>query len=334
LAIEFAAPRVEVLGIESLAAGLDDSLRLLETQRRAAMPRHRTMQAVVDWSYGLLGDDEQRFLCALGIFAGGFTAEAAAAVAMDAAASGADAIDRLADLVAKSLVVADVSDTGPRFRLLDTTRAFSLEKLDENGEREAIARRHAEYYRDLFERPEGAPMARPPGGWLADAAQEIDNVRAALDWSFALPGHAAIGTELTAAYEPVWLHLSLAAECRERCEHALLKLETEQISDARLRMRLQIGLGNSLLHTFGPAERAQRTLTEALAIADTLGDSPAQLRVLLVLSSVNVHRGEYARGAAEVERAAEIAHRIGDAPSVVAAERRMGSSLLTIGNIA
>ena len=150
LAIEFAAPRVEVLGVEGLAARLDDSLRLLGTQRRAAMPRHRTMQAVVDWSYGLLSEDEQRFFRALGIFAGGFTGEAAAAVAMDAATTGADAIDRLADLVAKSLVVADVSGAKPRFRLLDTTRAYAIEKLDASGERERLARRHAEYYRRSF----------------------------------------------------------------------------------------------------------------------------------------------------------------------------------------
>src|SRR3984957_15400993 len=144
LAIEFAAPRVEVLGIEGLAARLHDSLRLLGTQRRTAVPRHRTMQAVADWSYRLLGQDAQRFLRALGIFAGGFTGEAAAAVTVDAATSGADAIDRLADLVAKSLVVVDVSGTKPRFRLLDTTRAYMLEKLDTSGERDRIGRRHAD----------------------------------------------------------------------------------------------------------------------------------------------------------------------------------------------
>ena len=113
------------------------------------------MRAVVDWSYGLLSEDEQRFFRALGIFAGGFTVEAAAAVAMDAAKTRIDAMDRLADLVAKSLVVADVSGAKPRFRLLDTTRAYAIEKLDESGERERIARRHAEYYRNLFERAEG-----------------------------------------------------------------------------------------------------------------------------------------------------------------------------------
>ena len=97
------------------------------------MPRHRTMQAVVDWSYGLLSQDEQRSFRALGLFAGGATVEAAAVVAMDAATAGDDAIDRLADLVAKSLVVTDVSGAKPRFRLLDTTRAYALEKLDTSG---------------------------------------------------------------------------------------------------------------------------------------------------------------------------------------------------------
>ena len=161
LAIEFAAPRVEVLGIEGLAARLDDSLQLLGVRRRTTMPRHRTMRAVVDWSYGLLSEDEQLFFRALGIFAGGFTVEAAAAVAMDAANTRTVAIDRLADLVAKSLVVADVSGAKPRFRLLDTTRAYAIEKLDASGERERIARRHAEYYRDLFERAEREVPARP-----------------------------------------------------------------------------------------------------------------------------------------------------------------------------
>jgi predicted ATPase/DNA-binding winged helix-turn-helix (wHTH) protein len=333
LAIEFAAPRVEVLGIEGLAAGLDNSLRLLGVHRRAIIPRHRTMQAVVDWSYGLLSQDEQRSLRALGIFAGGFTSEAAAAVAVDATASRADVIDRLADLVTKSLVVADVSGAQSRFRLLDTTRAYMLEKLDTSGEREGIAHRHAEYYRDLLGEAGGEALAPPPSGWLVDAARELDNVRAALDWCFSPAGHASIGIELTAAYAPVWLNLSLAGECRERCEHALLKLKTERISDARLQMRLQIGLGSSLLHALGPAEQAQGILTGALGIAETLGDLPAQLQVLLVLAGVNVFRGEYAKGVAEVERAAEIAQRIGDVQSLAVAERRMGTSLLTTGRL-
>src|SRR5947207_15795755 len=202
LAIEFAAPRVEVLGVEGLAAGLDHSLPLLRARRRTAMPRHRTMRAVVDRSYGLLSEDEQRFFRALGIFAGGFTVEAAAAVALDPATTRIDAIDRLADLVAKSLVVADVSGARPRFRLLDTTRAYAIEQLDESSEREQVAHRHAEHYRDVFERAEGEAAARPTDEWLADYAQEIDNVRAALDWAFSPGGDGSNGVALSDAGGP------------------------------------------------------------------------------------------------------------------------------------
>src|SRR5437588_4620238 len=132
LAIEFAAPRVEVLGVEGLAARLNHSLPPWGTRRRATTVRHQTMRAVVEWSYGLLSADEQRFFRALGIFAGGFTVEAAAAGAVDPADTPCEAIDRLADLVAKSLVVAEVSGAKPRFRLLDTTRVYAIEKLDES----------------------------------------------------------------------------------------------------------------------------------------------------------------------------------------------------------
>jgi predicted ATPase/DNA-binding winged helix-turn-helix (wHTH) protein len=160
LAIEFAAARAATLGLSQVATLLDDRFRLLTGGRRTALPRHRTLRTTLDWSYGLLSQDEQLSLRAVGIFAGGFTVEAAAAVALDPATTGGDAIDRVTDLAAKSLVVADVSGARPRFRLLDTTRAYAIEKLDESGEREAVARRHAEYCRSLFERAEGEALAR------------------------------------------------------------------------------------------------------------------------------------------------------------------------------
>ena len=148
------------------------------------------MRAVVDWSYGLLSEGEQLFFRALGIFKGVTTVEAAASVAMDAADT-SDAIDRLAGLVAKSLVVADVGGTKPRFRLLDTTRAYTIEKLGSSGAREPIARRHAEYYLTLLKRAGAQAPARPIAEWLADYAIEIDNLRAALDWAFSRTGDRA-----------------------------------------------------------------------------------------------------------------------------------------------
>src|SRR5271166_1707824 len=220
LAIEFAAPRVEALGIEGLATRLDYSLPL-SGARRATTTRQRTMRAVVGWSYSLLSEEEQLFFRALSIFAGGFTVEAAAAVAMHAATSSIDAIDRLADLTAKSLVVADVTGAKPRFRLLDTTRAYAIEKLVESGDRQRIARRHAAYCRDLFERAEGESTTRPTNEWLTDYGREIDNLRAALDWAFSPSGEAIIGVALTAGAVPLWMRLSLLEECRSRAKQAL-----------------------------------------------------------------------------------------------------------------
>jgi predicted ATPase len=276
LAIEFAAPRVEALGVEGLAVRLDESLRLLGAQRRVAVPRHRTMRAVIDWSHGLLREDEQRFFRALGIFTGSFTVEAAAINAVDAPTTDPDVIDRLADLVAKSLVVADVSGTGPRFRLLDTTRAFALEKLDTSGEREPVAHRHAGYYRQLFARAEAEAPARTISDWLADYAPEIDNLRAALDWAFSPGGEASIGVALTAASVPLWIRLSLLEECRGRARQALGALGTASTEDKREAMRLHAALGGSTPE----ASEMVVAFTKALDIARRLGDIDYQLCAL------------------------------------------------------
>jgi predicted ATPase/DNA-binding winged helix-turn-helix (wHTH) protein len=276
LAIEFAAPRVEVLGVEGLAARLDDSLAVLKTRRRAGIPRHQTMRAVVDWSYDLLSEDDRCFFRALGIFSGGFTVDAAATTAGGSATTGIDAIDRLANLVAKSLVVADVSGAKPRFRLLETTRAYALEKLEESGERGSIARRHAEYYRNLFEQAEDEDLVRPAGEWLSNYAQEINNLRAALDWAYASEGDAGIGVALTVAAVPLWLRLSLHKECRSRTKQALAALGSKGSQDPREEMKLHTALGTSTAE----APEMGAAFTKALEIAENLGDTEYQLRAL------------------------------------------------------
>src|SRR6266581_3951753 len=332
LAIEFAAPRVEVLGVEGLAARLDQSLPLLGTRRRATTARHQTMRAVVEWSYGLLSEDEQRFFRALGIFAGGFTVEAAAAVDMDANMARIDSIDRLADLVAKSLVVADVSGAKPRFRLLDTTRAYAMEKLDESGERERIAHRHAEYYRRLFERAEGESTARLTVEWLAEYAPEIDNLRAALDWAFSPSGDKSIGAALTIAAIPLWLQLSMVEECRAGVERALAWLAREAPVDARDEMKLQAGLSSSLLYTKGPTPEAGQASATAFRLAESLGDTEYQLRALWELwAHGNVTR-EYAAALAVAQKFYTLALRRADPGTLLTADRMIGTSYHYLGD--
>ena len=140
LAIEFAAAQVHTFGVRGLAARLDDRLRLLTGGRRAAQPRHRTMSAALDWSYQLLSQGEQRVFRRLAVAAGSFTLESARSLAAAADCSAADIADSVARLVMKSLVMVDSSDGDARFRLLETTRAYALQKLWEAGEVDALGR--------------------------------------------------------------------------------------------------------------------------------------------------------------------------------------------------
>ncbi len=187
LAIELAAARVDTFGVRGVAAHLDDRFQLLTRGRRTALPRHRTLRATLDWSYQLLPEPERVVLRRLAIFAGGFTEEAASAVAASAEIAASEVVESLANLVTKSLVSVDVGGVMVRYRLPETIRAYALQTLVESGEREQIARRHAEYHLGLFERAEAEAETRPMAEWLAEYRPRIDNLRAALDWAFS-PG--------------------------------------------------------------------------------------------------------------------------------------------------
>ncbi len=207
LALELAAARTAVLGINGLATLLNDSFRLLASGRRTGLPRHKTLHATFEWSYGLLADAERVVLRRLAVFAGGFTLEAAGAVVTDGDIAAAEAVERVTDLIAKSLVTADVGGSVARYRLLETTRGYALEKLAESGELEALARRHADYYRSFFERAEADWEKMRTADWLIACAPEIDNVRTALAWAFGPGGdvldrgraHRGLGHALAAA---------------------------------------------------------------------------------------------------------------------------------------
>ena len=157
LAIEFAAASAATLGIAPVAIGLRDRFALLTGGRRTALARHRTLRATLDWSYELLPEAERRLLRRLAVFHGGFTLDAAVAVMADTGLDAAMVTDGIANLVAKSLVALDTTRGATRWYLLETIRAYALEKLAEHGETDTVSGRHAVYFRDLF-----APLASAP----------------------------------------------------------------------------------------------------------------------------------------------------------------------------
>jgi predicted ATPase/DNA-binding winged helix-turn-helix (wHTH) protein len=332
LAIEFAAPYVEALGIKGLADRLNDRLPMLTLQRRTSTARHQTMRAVIDWSYSLLGDNVQRNFRALGIFAGSFTVDAATTVAMDAGTPSIDTIDLLADLVAKSLVVADVSGDKPRFRLLDTTRAYALKNLRETGEWQMHARRHAEYLRDVMRTAEEEWETRLTLEWRDTYAPQIDDVRAALDWAFSPAGDGIIGVALTTAAVPLFCELWLLEECRVRAERALVALEHANSDDDRRRMHLYAAVAASQAYTVVSARDTRAAWVATLKISDALRDTEYQLRALWGIWGAHVNRGEFKEGLAVAKRFSSLADTASDANDRLVGDRLTGAALHFLGD--
>jgi predicted ATPase len=293
LAIELAATRVAAFGVDGVAARLDDRFRLLTGGRRTALPRHQTMRATLDWSYELLSASDRLVLRRLGVFVGAFTLDAASAVAASADLPASEVAESIATLVSKSLVSTDVGDTIVRYRLLETTRAYARGKLIESAELDDVARCHAKYFRDLFARAEAELETRPTAEWLAAYRPHIDDLRTALDWAFSPSGDLAVGVALTAATVPLWTHLSLLTECRERVEQAITSL-AQVPSDPRRDMRLYLALGQVLSHFHASARpEVNAALTKALNLAEITGDGGYRLAALHGLYLARLYTGEY-----------------------------------------
>jgi predicted ATPase len=330
LAIEFAAARAAVLGAPQVASYLDNRFTLLTSGRRNALSRHRTLRAALDWSYDLLPDPEKCLLRRLAVFAGGFTIEAATAVMVmdDGDNSESPVMDGITRLAEKSLITRDGSIAG-RWRVLETIRAYAREKLMESGEAEQTARRHAEFFRDLFAAP--TPEAQLKSGIrdMSHSVREIDEVRAALDWAFSPLGDPVVGIVLTAAYAPVWMRLSLVVECRERTGRALDSLKLQFLLDARLTMRLYTELAAAAVYS---EEETRDILGRALELAEGMDDEVSQLRAIWAIWSDRNLCGDYQGAQLFAERFAMVARRVGDPADILVSDRLVGTTMHYRGN--
>ncbi|WGD50309.1 winged helix-turn-helix domain-containing protein [Bradyrhizobium sp. CB1650] len=331
LAIEFAAAQAAILGLAHVADRLSDIFSVLVRGRRTALPRHQTLRATLDWSFGLLSVAERGCLCRLAIFAGGFTLKAAVAVVGGSDGSDEQVTDLIGNLVAKSLVTLEDFDGTPRWRLLETTRAYAREKLWESkGEQEA-ARRHALYFKDRFtssKSDSGEPQVLHP---LSFYRREIDNIRAALDWAFSPGGDPTIGVALTVAATPVWCQLSLLVECRSRLELALNSSEVDAL-DVRSRLELVAALGFVMTNSTGFLPDTIAVLESALDLAREVGDVDHQLRALWSIWTCRFNNAESRRSHEIANQFVKLASKVESDSDLLVGKRLTGVTLHYLGD--
>ncbi len=333
LAIELAAGRLDTLGIRGLAASLKDSFLTLTRGRRTALARHQTMRATIDWSYTVLPNPEQTLFRRLAAFNGSFSLDAARIVSGDDDVSRSAVDEMIANLVEKSLVAVSFGRNEIHYRLLETTRAYGQERLTSSGEWKEISRRHASYYKGLFEQAEAEWEARPAAEWLDDYAAHIDNLRAALDWSFSDVGDIAIAVALTATAVLLWFQLSLVDECLRRVAQALAALDAMPKQDLRRRMQLYGALGWPQMRAISGLASGASAWKEALRLAELIGDKDYQQRALWALWVDRTNNGESREALAIAENFAAIAADVGESAEERIGERMKARSLYLLGDL-
>ena len=301
LAIELAAGRIDSLGLQGLVARLDEMFALLTRGRRTVLPRHRTLQALLDWSHDLLTDVERVVLRRLSVFRAAFTLESAAAVIASDDLSAEAVMDGVMGLAAKSLVAVDVSDEIVLHRLLYTTRTYAADKLVRGGEGLRLAAAHASHFRDMLLRIVPQRDAQPIAQWLHRHGRMMDDVRAALDWAFSADGDALLGVELTAAAMDLVNELGLLDEFRGRVDTAMEVVATLQPPRPGLELRLRSA--RSFLHSMTKGrEYAQGSHVErTLELAEQLDSDAQRIEAMFSLCARAFGAGDY-REVGEVAR--------------------------------
>ncbi len=364
LAIELAAGQVAALGIKNTVARLVSRPELLKLSHRTAVPRHRTLKATLDWSYDLLSDGERIVLRRIAPFVGHFTLEGARYVAGELGVGAREIFDAIAGLVEKSLIATWIDETQAQYRLLDTTRAYALEKLEEHAEVDVVLRRHAEYVAGYLEsqrvpllapaKAERAAAYRSPSGNIRPAPEwsfgrrgddqiamglsaisthssQLGNIRAALEWSFGPNGDDEIATRLAAASTQLFLEMSLLSECRIWAERAIARLG-DQHKNSRREMEISTSLSLALMHSEGSSELVRKAFSRALDVAAIQGDFAYELQLLSGLSRYYRWNTDINAALDIASRSKEVALKTKDHDDMALAEAMLGAAHQLAGN--
>ncbi|MGI8424454.1 MAG: ATP-binding protein [Chloroflexota bacterium] len=321
LALELAASRARSLVVEQIAQRLDDRFRLLTGGSRTALPRQQTLRALVDWSYDLLSDADKAVLRRLSVFMGGCTLEAAETVCAEDGVETWEVVDVIDQLVDKSLVLMEARPEGARYRLLETIRMYSRDRLLESGEAAAVRDRLLAWCLAFID--------QAPGPRRHAVIPEQENIRAALEW--ALDGDPVRGLELAVRAADLWQWRGRQNEAVGWLETYLQKFPAEGV-ELSVRARTLRWLGR-LTREAGHVERARKPLEDALALYRTLGDTEGIGHCLENLALI-ARAQDRTDDAVQLFDAAMRAHTdAGSAVGVETIHRDLGTMWLALGDL-
>lgn len=332
LALELAAACVPIFGLQGTLDRLENRFQILTRGARTALPRQHTLKATLDWSYGLLTETQKTVFNRLSLFAGAFTFESAQSVASGVGVDSDSVAAALMELVDKSLVAVVSGSGGVRYRLLESTRAYGRERLVEAGESQQGSARHAGHYVALFGVAERQALARLDVDWRGLYAPHLDDLRAALLWSFGSDGDKDVAVELTTVGIPFLMHFALLTECLSYVDKALEWLATQGHSHDERHMKLHAARGVSLLcHTVAPSTSDAFDSTVDAAV--NAGDIGFQLLGMWGRWMCHYLNGEFAAAIALSKRFCEKASTSPHGFDRLAAHRVAGMSHLFSGNV-
>ncbi len=320
LAIELAAARARSLSVEDIDSKLDQRFRLLTGGSRTALPRQQTLRSLIDWSYDLLNDAEKALLCRLSVFAGGWTLNAAEQACSGGAVEEWEALDFLTSLCDKSLVVAEPSGTTTRYRLLETVRQYARDRLLESGDGAVYRDKHLAFFLGSAEEME-PQIDSPRMKEILDRFEaELDNLRAALEWSSDSPTHAESGLRLILGMSNFLARRYYVKEAQGRLSRAL---EASEGVSPSLRAKGLQYLGEYAMYV-PDFVTARRLLEESLAIRQALGDRLGIARSLNELGRLALRQKDYGLARQHCEASLVIFRELGDRSGIATALNGLG----------
>lgn len=318
LALELAAARLRSLTPQQIAERLHDGLRLLSGGRGTAAKRQQTLRATLDWSHDLLSSREKALLRHLGVFADGWTLDAAEAV------SGDDAFEGLAALVDKSLVV--FNERRGRYRFLETVRQYAAERLTESGERPWIEAKFRAWAIDLVNRSEREFHGPGQEEWARRLDAEADNLRAVLRLTESTP---AEGLALVGPLTRYWHFRNRFVEAREACDNALAR--DDGSADDRIRAKALNGAG-TFAHILGDIDAATRHWKACLALRRAIGEPADIAPALGNVACLAFYTRDFAEGAALYSECRDILAGVGDRRGVAIATSNLATMQKSLGD--